>query len=74
MPHSKKNSGKPSAAVLESSDRGFLLREILFHTTSMKALTLQEQLKAMKEDVPAPINFGQLRASLGEFQHKAEGL
>lgn len=29
MPHSKKNSGKPSAAVLESSDRGFLLREII---------------------------------------------
>lgn len=40
----------------------------------MKAMTLQEQLKAMKEDVPAPNNFGQLRASLGEFQHKAEGL
>lgn len=40
----------------------------------MKALTLQEQLKAMNKDVLTPTNFVQLLASFGELQHKAEGL
>lgn len=69
MIHSKKNPGKLSAAVLEISNRGFFLREMIpFPHNRHEGLAAAGAAESYEQRCPSPADFHQLPESLGSAQ------